>query len=402
VPLNPAAIALQCVNCGTEYPHGAVYYCRACTWPLTVRYQSDVGADGRPLSRSCLRQPFQGVGIGMGQGHTPLIPAHRLARHLGIGNIYLKLESSNPTGSFKDRPVFAGLQAALEFGGATVIVASTGNGAAAVAAYGARNGLRAILIVPSDTSDAKLAQALSYGATVYRLSGGNYSACFQLAREVAADGGIYNVTSTFINPYTVQGDKLVGNELYEELGTEAPTRVYVPVGAGPLLAGIHEGYLDYEPTQGHLPQMVAVQAAGNAPIASAYAASTAVAANPMPTTIAGGIADGLVGYTVDGEYTLRLVRQTGGCALAVPDEAIVAAQSLLSTFEGVLAEPAAAAALAGLIADHDNDTLPDSIRKVVMITGHGLKDLAHINTSAGRIHTIGTTDDARPRILADM
>jgi threonine synthase len=201
--------------------------------------------------------------VTLGEGDTPLLQARRLDPS---GGLLLKNETVNPTGSFKDRPVAVAATVARELGLSGLVCASTGNTGVAVAAYAARAGLPAACVVPETTPAAKMIQIEAVGARVVRVRG-NYSDAYALARAAAESHGWANLTSTYVNPYMLEGDKTVAYEVFEQLGERVPDWVLVPVGAGPLLAAIHKGFRELGVPG---PRMVAVQATGCAPVVRAF------------------------------------------------------------------------------------------------------------------------------------
>jgi threonine synthase len=282
---------------------------------------------------------------------------------------------------------------AKAFGFDRVVVASSGNGAAATASCAARNGLKSLLIVPAATPTEKITQSIFYGASVYKAEG-PYSNSYRLALELAARYPVYNVTTTFINPYATEGDKQVGYEIFETLEC-LPDSVYVPVGAGPLLVGILKGLREYEQLRDLTPRthMVAVQAKGSCPIVRAYeSGARRVACEPSPNTIAGGIADGLVGYEQDGTYTLQACMETNGAARAVSDDEILSAQRMLAKEEGLFVEPSAAAAVAAVIRDARGGCIREMDTVVAVLTGHGLKDMRRV-AIAGVVESVNSAED---------
>ncbi len=316
----------------------------------------------------------------LGEGDTPLIRADKLAHRLGLERLWLKNESANPTGSFKDRPISVGIAKALEFGLDRIVIASSGNGAAAAAAYAAKAGLVARVLVPESTPDEKVSQARFYGAEVERIPG-PYSNCYAAAKKISEDEGYFNLTTTFLNPYTVEGDKLVGLEIYKQLGSSVPDIVFAPIGDGPILVGIHRGFRELRRLFPSLsiPRMAGIQAEGCSPIARAFAAGDkTVVADESPSSIAGGICDGLNGYAKDGTWTLRHIRESSGFSLAVSDERIAEAQAWLAQDEGVFVEPSAAACVAGLAEAVREGKVGKSDRIVAVLTGHGLKDMNQV------------------------
>ncbi|MFB3817950.1 MAG: threonine synthase [Candidatus Methylomirabilales bacterium] len=375
-----------CTACGREHGLGRIYRCEACGAPLDVRY------DYARIPRAAFDPPARDRGRGLwifadllpvapdaaitlGEGQTPLLACRKLGERLGLDRLWVKDETRQPTGSFKDRPLSVAVSRARELGFDTVVTASSGNAAAAMAAYAAQGGLRAVVIVPADAPPPKLFQMLASGARVVRVRG-SVSDCIQLAQAAARGCGWCNVTSTFENPYSVEGDKTVAYELARDLGWRAPDWIAVPTGSGPLPVGIYKGFAEMQRAGliERLPRMVAAQAEGCAPIARAFRSGAAeVTPWADARTIAGGIQDPLVGYSQDGTRTLGVVRQSGGAAVALPDAAIEEATRWMARDEGVYVEPTAAVATAAVAALRGTGTIRDGETVVVIATGHGLK-----------------------------
>jgi threonine synthase len=372
-------IMLQCISCGKRFDEQSIYECPSCGGILEVCYRNSADANLR-LSESFDYMPVEKEQlITLGEGNTPLIKAAKSAEPMRLTALYFKNEFQNPTGSFKDRPVSIGLSKALELGVRDFIVASSGNGAASVAAYCAKAGAVPIVYLPEFTSDEKVAQIHFYGARVIKVPG-PYSNSFAAAKH-ATNGRTANLTTTFLNPYTVEGDKIVGYEIFEQLDNSFPDYVFVPVGCGPLLVGAYKGFCEYQSlfNSQKPPKMVAVQADGNCPIVKAFMQNgNCVLPEPAPDTIAGGIADGLCGYEKDGVYTLTVVRKSGGFAVSVADEQILEAQMILARNEGLFVEPSSAAAFAGVMKSVREKKIAPDDRVVVLLTGHGLKDMKNI------------------------
>jgi threonine synthase len=328
--------------------------------------------------------------VTLGEGDTPLLEARRVAAG---GNLLIKNEAQNPTASFKDRPVAVAATMALELGLEGLLCASTGNTAAAVAAYGARAGLPVRCIAPAGTPAAKLGQARAAGARVV-LVRGTYSDAHALAARAAERFGWANLTSTYVNPYMLEGDKTLGLELWEQLGGRTPDWVVVPVGAGPLLAAVGKAW-DELGERG--PRLMGVQAGGCAPIVRAFEAR-AEHVSEWPgaiSTSASSIADPLRGYAADGTRTLRVIRASGGVAIGVPEAHIGDAVDRLGRLEGVLAEPGAGAALAGYELALERGIVSPTDLTVIVVTGHGLKDVEALGGAAeGAEPAVDPGDDA--------
>jgi threonine synthase len=370
---------LACHRCDWTGPVELRQACPACSATLRLIYPSprppwDGAAAGVWRYRSWLPVETATAPVTLGEGATPLIDAGALDR--GV-RLLVKDETRNATLSFKDRPVAVAATVARALGAQGLLCASTGNTAVSVAAYAARAGLPAVCIVPGRTPLAKLRMATGAGAAVLRVDG-DYSAAHALARALAARLGWANLTSTYLNPFMLEGDKTVAFELVEQLGGRLPDAIVVPVGAGPLLAGIAQGIAELRAAGRHDGAPVrlhAVQAAGCAPIARAYAEGRPVEPwSDPPATRAGSIADALAGYPEDGQRTLDCVLASGGAAVATDDDASDAAAADLRTRLGLSAELGAAAGLAGLRRLRADGQIRDGETVVLVLTGHGAKD----------------------------
>ncbi len=381
------AQGLICRKCKKTYPLDNRYHCTECKGLLEVFYDynkiKQVGKSmfTRELSSIWKYAELLPLGktsrvVSLGEGGTPLLRADNTGRGLGLRNLFLKLESHNPTGSFKDRPTSVAVSKAVEEGAETIVIASSGNAGASAAAYAARAGLRCVVYVPKNTPENKIEQALSHGAQVNEVSG-PYSNSFRAAAESSNMPCWVNVTSTFYNPYTVEGDKTVAYEIWEQMGGNVPDWIAIPIGAGPLLVGTYKGFTELVALGlvSKLPRMVGVQSESCAPIAHAFnRGSKTVEAWPEKIdTVASGIADPLIGYPEDGTTTLNVIRKSAGLAITVDDEEILDAGRRLAKEEGVFAEPTAASCLAGVKKLIDTDIVSPLDTIIAVITGHGLK-----------------------------
>jgi threonine synthase len=404
--------ALRCTNCGREYEPPLGYRCERCGSPLTLVYESerapaggarwDGAGEGLWRWHAALPDVAPANRVSLGEGDTPLVHARRIGAAHGLDGVFVKSEGVNPTGSFKDRPTAVGVSTALELGMSTVVASSTGNAGASLAAYAARAGLRAVVVASATSPDAKVAPIVSHGAQVVRI-GGSVSHAAELAHTAALRWGWLNVTSTFLNPYTVEGNKTVAYELAAQLG-RAPDYVVVPVGVGPLLVGIHRGFRELQRwgIVDRVPRMVAVQAARCAPIARAFERGEDVvgAWHGPYDTVAGGIADPLHGYERDATFALRVVRASGGVVLACSEREIVAATLALAEDEGIFSEPTGAAAIAALAQLRERCATGPDTCVVCLATGHGLKDPAALADALKPIPTTDATLAGLERALA--
>lgn len=300
------------------------------------------------------------------EGNTPLVPAPRLARAIGFpGSLYLKYEGLNPTGSFKDRGMTTALTQAVAEGARAVICASTGNTAASAAAYAARAGLRAIVLVPAGkVALGKLAAAMAYGATVLAVEG-NFDEALALVRRAVEAYPIALVNS--LNPYRLEGQQTAAFEICDQLG-RAPDWLCIPVGNAGNITAYWKGFGAYHRAGriASLPRLLGVQAEGAAPLVHGHPVE-------RPETIATAIR---IGRPARGPEAVQAVRESDGRFLAVSDEEILDAWRMLAGLEGLFVEPASAASIAGLRRALSLGWIPPSPTEVIVavLTGHGLKD----------------------------
>ncbi len=344
--------------------------------------------------------PLDGTGIYPLQiGGTPLVASARLRSELGLPGLLLKDETRTPTGSNKDRATALCLVDAARQGATAIACASSGNVACSLAAGAAAMGLRAYIFVSARTvSPAKVAYMRAFGATVF-LVDGPYEQAYRLSDDACARFGWYN-RNTASNPLALQAKKTVAFEVWEALGRRMPDVVYLPVGDGVTLAAFVHGCEELIRcgVEGRLPRIVGVQTVGAAPLVRAFDAGKD-AWEPMTTST---IADGIdVGDPYFGRQALDAVAKTGGSWRAVSDDELRAAMALLARTSGILAEPAGAAALAGVIADRA--ALGGSDQRIVaLVSGTGLKDQRWLPTSGrGKTFEIPPTLDALECALVD-
>ncbi len=298
------------------------------------------------------------------EGNTPLIEAPQLAAALGVeARVFLKCEGMNPTGSFKDRGMTVAITAARVEGASSVICASTGNTSASAAAYAARAGLDAFVLIPKGKVAAgKLSQAVAHGAHVVAIDG-NFDAALDLVREIATRRDITVVNST--NPYRLEGQKTAAFEICDVLG-QAPDYHFLPVGNAGNITAYWLGYREYRQwgVVASLPKMMGVQSAGAAPL---------VLGHPIddPETVASAIR---IGNPASWDGAIDARDGSGGVIASVTDDEILAAYRLLASTEGVFAEPASAAAVAGLAKHGRAGQIEEGATVVCTLTGHGLKD----------------------------
>ena len=301
--------------------------------------------------------------ITLGEGDTPLVRSANIERRVGAGELYFKLESLNPTASFKDRGMVVAVAKAIESGARAIVCASTGNTSASAAAYAARCGLRAFVVVPDGRiAQGKLAQAVAYGARIIAIEG-SFDEALNLVRDVASRHPIEVVNS--INPNRIEGQKTAAFEIADTLG-RAPDLVCIPVGNAGNITAYWRGFVEYQRLGKveALPRMMGFQAAGAAPI---------VLGHPVkdPTTIATAIR---IGNPASWQSAVTARDESGGMIASVNDSEILEAYRLLAATEGIFAEPASAASVAGLLKLPSMGVDLAGKRVVCVLTGSGLKD----------------------------
>lgn len=310
-------------------------------------------------------------------GNTPLIAPKRLIDKLGYPGLRLKNDGANPSGSFKDRASQLVAAQALYFGEKTITLASTGNAGSAMACAGAAYGLDIVLFVPETAPKAKLLQSVLYGAKVIPIKG-TYDDAFALSIEYSRIFGGINRNTAF-NPMTIEGKKSVSIELYNQMGRKAPDIVYVPVGDGVIYSGVYKGFFDLKEAGliPKIPKIICAQSEKSNAISRAWATGD-LKTIPSASTRADSIS---VASPANGPMAVRYIKESGGWATQVSDEAILDAQLELSRSAGVFIEPAAAAAWAAFRKDAGNGKVNKSDSIVVLLTGTGFKDLGAVENS---------------------
>jgi threonine synthase len=302
--------------------------------------------------------------ITLGEGDTPCVESLTIGPSLGLASLHFKLEGLNPTGSFKDRGMVVAVAAALRAGSRAIICASTGNTSASAAAYGARFGLRTIVVVPrGHIASGKLVQARVHGATVVSIDGA-FDVALRLVRELCAHHPVTLVNS--VNPFRIEGQKTAAFEIVEELAGELDA-LCIPVGNAGNITAYWKGFVEL----GYRPRMLGFQAEGAAPL---------VRGAPVedPETVASAIR---IGNPARWEQAMDAMTSSGGAVNAVSDQQILEAYRFLASQEGVFCEPASAASVAGLLAHGASGAR----RVVCVLTGHGLKDPQTALDQAGAV-----------------
>lgn len=379
---------LQCSECSTTYSSDKLQaFCQECSAPLLPRY--DLNAAKQRLFRDSFAARPRGMWrwrellpvhqpdnqLDLGQGDTPLLAVRNLGKELELSHLFVKDESINPTGSFKDRGLAAAVSKAKELGVEKLIIPTAGNAGGSLAAFAARAGLTAQVIMPEDSPQANVQECRAFGAQVTFVPG-LISDAGKLSRDISAREGWFDV-STFKEPYRVEGKKIMGYELAESFDWNLPEVIIYPTGGGTGLIGMWKAFQELE-SLGWLgatdfPRMVAVQSEGCAPVVHAFQAG---AEKCDFWTDAQTIASGLrVPKSFADRLILRTLRESLGTAVAVSDEQIREAQTRLGAREGIFAAPEGAATLAGLLELLDQGWVKGDERVVLFNTGSGLKYL---------------------------
>ena len=374
---------LRCRNCGHPEPIGPSFVCPRCFGPLEVVY--DYPAIGRALSRDTIESRDLGIwryrellpvdsvpARGLRVGSTPLVPAERLGRELGLDRLWLKDDTRNPTLSFKDRPVALAAARAVEFGFDTLACASTGNLAAATAAAAAALGLRAFVFIPADLEPAKIDQALAYGATVVPVEG-TYDDVNRLSLEIADEEG-WAFVNVNLRPFYSEGSKTLSFEIAEQLGWRLPDAVVAPIASGSLFTKVAKGFrelVDVGLVEPKSIRFIGAQAAGCGPVADAFAAGVdTITPVRQPDTIVRSLS---IGSPADGRYSLDLARSTGGSIEGVADASTADAIRLLGRTEGIATETAGGVTVAAAAQARARGVLRPDDEVVVLLTGNGMK-----------------------------
>ena len=393
---------LRCRECGREYEVAPIFTCEWCFGPLEVSY--DYEAITSAISREKIAAGPQAIwryadllpvdysqAVDLGAGFTPLVRADRLAGELGLGEVWVKNDTLNPTNSFKDRVASVALSKALEFGFKTAACASTGNLANSVAAHAARAGLRSFVFIPSNLERAKVVTTAVYGGNVIAIEG-NYDDVNRLCAELA---GTYRWAFVNVNvrPFYAEGSKTLAYETAEQLGWETPDHVVVPVASGSLLTKIRKGFDELHEVglleQAPKVRVSGAQALGCSPVATAWREGSDTIRPVKPDTIAKSLA---IGNPADGYFALDAVRQTEGGLAAVSDGEVVEGIRLLARTEGIFAETAGGVTVASLKRLAEEGVVGADERVVLYITGLGLKTLDAVE--ADPTATISPTLDA--------
>jgi threonine synthase len=393
------AVSLRCRVCEREYPLEAIGVCARCWGPLDPLYDKEalratVTRDAIEAGPPSLWRyaPLLPVAPPTEQrlapGLTPLVAAPRLAAALGVGSLYLKLDTANPTHSFKDRVVAVAAAKALELGFGTLACSSTGNLANAVAARAAAEGIEAAVFCPADLEPEKLTATAVYGATIYAVDG-SYDDCSRLSVELS-----FELEWAFVNvglrSYYAEGSKTLAFEIAEQLGWRLPDAVACPIASGALFTKVHQGFQELRElglAEGGSPRLYGGQAEGCAPVAAAFAEDRRV--TPLrPRTLARSLA---IGNPADGDLAVATAKASAGAVYATPEAEIGENMALLAETSGVFGETAAGVTLGALREAVRRGELGERDTVVLLVTGDGLKTPQPI---ADRVRPVEVDADA--------
>jgi len=389
---------LKCRECGREYPVDPIYVCEFCFGPLEVAYDYDgikevltkekIQSRPQNLWRYKELLPIDGEPtIGLHSGYTPLVKADRLAKLLGMKDLYIKDDTvTHPTLSFKDRVVSVALSKAKEFGFDTVACASTGNLAHSVSAHGAAAGLERFIFIPATLEKSKIVASLAYEPNLIAVDG-NYDDVNRLCSEVANK---YNWAFVNINirPFYAEGSKTQGYEIVEQLGWKTPDVVVVPCASGSLLTKIWKSFKEMEQlglTGSVNTKVFSAQATGCSPIVTAIKEGVDVIRPVKPKTIAKSLA---IGNPADGYYATKIIEESKGYGADVSDSEIIEAIKLLARTEGIFAETAGGVTLAAAMKLIESGHIDKEAVTVLSITGNGMKTKEAIMGHTGEPHHI--------------
>jgi threonine synthase len=386
--------------------------CDYCFGPLEVTYDYErvratmtkerVATGPRTIWRYADLLPVEDAHpVDLGAGFTPLTRADRLAAELGLGELWIKDDTANPTGSFKDRVVSVALTKARQLGFKVAACASTGNLANSVAAHAARAGMESVVLIPNDLETAKVTMTGVYGGRVIAVEG-SYDDVNRLCAELASEQPSWAFVNVNVRTYYAEGSKTLAFEVAEQLGWQAPDHVVVPIGSGSQLTkvakGFHElwqvGLLDEEPSV----RISGAQAEGCAPVATAFAEGSDAIRPVKPHTIAKSLA---IGNPADGWYALDTIRSSGGSCASVADDEVIEGIRLLARTEGIFAETAGGVTIATLAKLAAEGVIRSDERVVAMVTGHGLKTVEALSGTVKVTATIAPTLEAFAEAIGD-
>ncbi len=396
------ATGLACRECGHQIPLGPHYACPECFGPLEIAYtfgsvtREEIEAGPRNIWRYKALLPVPDdieTSPNTEPGFTRLLRAGNLGKTLGIEKLWVKDDSTNPTNSFKDRVVACALSAAREFGSTVFACPSTGNLANAVAAAGARAGIKTVVFIPSDLEHPKQVNSAVYTDSLVAVNG-SYDDVNRLASEIAGEEEGWAFVNVNVRPYYAEGSKTLGYEIAEQLGWRLPDQIVIPVASGSQLTKVDKafqeliklGLVEDKPYK-----VFGAQATGCSPVSAAFKEGHSVVRPVRPDTIAKSLA---IGNPADGPYVLDICRRTGGAVEDVSDDEVREGILLLARNEGIFTETAGGTTVAVLKKLVEGGQLDPARETVVINTGMGLKTLDAVSERVGAAATIDPSYDA--------
>ncbi|HOS69071.1 MAG TPA: threonine synthase [Bacillota bacterium] len=394
-------LKLKCVKCGREYNESEIFYtCRDCGIDGILDVVLDYERIRKELTREYLKNnkdyslwrylpaiPLEETGgiQPLQVGWTPLYNIKSLSKETGLSSFFLKDDSRNPTASLKDRASAVGVAKAIELGRTVMCAASTGNAASSLSGFAAVAGIKTYIFVPETAPEAKVTQLLIYGSNVFLVKG-TYDEAVELCFKAAEEFGWYN-RSCAINPYLVEGKKIISYEICEQLGWKAPDIAVVAVGDGCTIGGVWKGFKEcYElGLIDKFPKIVGVQAANSNPVTRAFNKNTYEFEYRVPETLADSIS---VGIPRNGIKALNALHESGGYMVDVSDEEILTAMKILAQKTGVFGEPAGVTSFAGIMKMKELGLLKGDEKVVSIVSGSGLKDIKSAMKAAGKANHV--------------
>ena len=394
-------LKLKCVKCGREYNEAEILYtCRDCGIDGILDVVLDYDSIRKELTHEYLKNnkdyslwrylpaiPLEKTGgiQPLQVGWTPLYNIKSLSKETGLGSFFLKDDSRNPTASLKDRASAVGVAKAVELERSVMCAASTGNAASSLSGFAAVAGIKTYIFVPETAPEAKVTQLLIYGSNVFLVKG-TYDEAVELCFKAAEEFGWYN-RSCAINPYLVEGKKIISYEICEQLGWKAPDIAVVAVGDGCTIGGVWKGFKEcYElGLIDKFPKIVGVQAANSNPVTRAFNKNTYEFEYRVPETLADSIS---VGIPRNGIKALNALHESGGYMVDVSDEEILTAMKILAQKTGVFGEPAGVTSFAGIMKMKELGLLKGDEKVVSIVSGSGLKDIKSAMKAAGKANHV--------------
>lgn len=396
------ATHLKCRECGAIRELGPHYACFDCFGPLEIAYdfgtvtreQIEAGPANIWRYKALLPVPDDiESSPNLEPGFTRLLDARNLAAELGLTKLWVKDDSTNPTNSFKDRVVACALSAAREFGSKVFACPSTGNLANAVAAAGARAGIRTVVFIPSNLETPKQVNSAIFTDNLIAVDG-NYDDVNKLASEIAGEDPGWAFVNVNVRPFYAEGSKTLGYEIAEQLGWRLPDQIVIPVASGSQLTKVHKAFrelVELGLVEDKPYRVFGAQAEGCNPVATAFKDGVDAIRPVKPDTIAKSLA---IGNPADGIYVLDIARSTGGAVEQVDDDQIRVGIVLLARTEGIFTETAGGTTVAVLKKLVETGQLDPELETVIINTGHGLKTLDAVAGSVGPRATIAPTYEA--------